>query len=452
MIKVIHRPKITVKPIELVYNENATDDALKFNTEVLGRFPLLYFNNLPLDINDIEYFKLSNDEFFPHFEMVFKDSSNQLKEDLYPMDNTILSVFIKARSEYLMPVRMDFKVTDFRTIKYTRTESNVIRLKAVGILDINSLYGMNFKSYKGTSYDVLKKIAIENNLGFASNINDTNDEMTWINPAQYTFSFIKELTKKAYKDDSSFMWSYIDFYYNLCFVDIEGQLADDISDQQAALNFVDYNKKEEILPLKLTNHPDFNTTNMYISKYNLVNQTTKVNLELGYKHYIRWYDKLDTTFNSVILDTISTEGAEGNQIIMKGQPDEDYDLIDTIINGEYMGKLDTDNVHKNFMYSQKQNMNNLDFLQKIRMSVTLTHPNFNLNRFQKVKVELYELSDILKKSKKYDNIYDVDKDKINQRLSGEWLVTGINYKFSIKEGNVQEVTLVKRELTAKYNI
>ena len=321
MIKVVQRPKIRVKPIEIDYNENTADDALNFNTENLGRlFPLLYFNGLPLDGNDIDYFKLSNDEFFPHFEMVFRDSSNKLKEDIYPLDNAILSIFIKARSEYLMPVRMDFKITDFRTIKYTKGETNKIKLKASGVLDINSLYKMEFKSYKGSSYDVLKKLAIENNLGFATNINNTNDEMSWINPAEYVYHFIKKLTENSYKDDSSFMWSYIDFYYNLCFVDIEVQLADDISDQQQALNYVDYIKEEKIIPLKLTNHPDFNTTNMYIDKYNIINETTKVNLKLGYKHYIRWYDKLDTTFNTVILDTISTEGAEDNQIIMKGQP------------------------------------------------------------------------------------------------------------------------------------
>ena len=450
MINVIQRPKIKVKPIEIVYNEKATDEALDFNVENLGRLPLLYFNNLPMDINDIDYFKLSNDEFFPHFEMVFKDSSNKLKEDIYPLDNSILSIFIKANSEYLMPVRMDFKITEFRTIKYSRGETNKIRLKASGSLDVNSLYKMEFKAYKGSSYDVLKTVATDNNLGFATNINKTNDEMSWINPAQYTFSFIKELTKKSYKDDSSFMWSYIDFYYNLCFIDIEGQLAEDISNQQQALNYGDYVKgKEEITPLKLTNHPDFNTTNMYIDKYNIINETTKINLKLGYKHYVRWYDKTDTTFNTIILDTISTEGAEGNQIIMKGQPNKDYELINTIANGEYMGKLDEDNVHKNFIYSQKQNSNNLDFLQKIRMNITLSNPNFNLVRFQKVKVELYEMSDIFKESKSTGNIYD--KDKINQRLSGEWLVTAINYRFSIKEGNVQEVTLVKRELTAIYN-
>jgi len=452
MIKVITRPKIKVKPIEIDYNKNTSQDALDFNTENLGRFPLLVFNGLTLDNNYVEYFKISNDKFLPYFEMIFSDPSNKLKEDIYPLDNSILSVFIKARSEYLMPIRMDFKITDFRTIKYTRSEKNSTKLIAIGILDINSLYEMKFQSYNGTSFNVLKKIAEENNLGFATNIDNTNDKMTWINPAEYIGNFISKITNKSYKDDSAFLWSYIDFYYNLCFIDIETQLSEDITEQQQVLNYGDYLKGKEIItPLILSNHPDFNTTNMYIDKYSIINETTKTNLKLGYKQYIRWYDKIKSTYSTIVLDTISTKGAKDNQIILKGQPNSDYDMINSIVNSEYMGKIDTDNVHENYIYAQKQNSNNIDFLQKIRMTINLVHPNFNLNRFQKVNIELYELTDVFKKSKSTNNIYNVDKDKINQRLSGEWLITGINYKFSFNEGNVQEVTLVKRELTAKYN-
>ena len=40
--------------------------------------------------------------------------------------------------------------------------------------------------------------------------------------------------------------------------------------------------------------------------------------------------------------------------------------------------------------------------------------------------------------------------KINNRLSGEWLITGINYTFDNGKGNVQEITLVKRELGTQY--
>jgi hypothetical protein len=41
---------------------------------------------------------------------------------------------------------------------------------------------------------------------------------------------------------------------------------------------------------------------------------------------------------------------------------------------------------------------------------------------------------------------DWDANKLNQRLSGEWLITTINYTFNKVGGFSQELTLVRREL------
>lgn len=41
------------------------------------------------------------------------------------------------------------------------------------------------------------------------------------------------------------------------------------------------------------------------------------------------------------------------------------------------------------------------------------------------------------------------ENKIIHKLSGEWLITGINFIFDRNSGNYQEVTLIKRELTDK---
>ena len=45
-----------------------------------------------------------------------------------------------------------------------------------------------------------------------------------------------------------------------------------------------------------------------------------------------------------------------------------------------------------------------------------------------------------------DNGIIDDDDKLNQRLSGDWLITSINYTFNKRGGFEQEVILVKREL------
>jgi hypothetical protein len=110
-----------------------------------------------------------------------------------------------------------------------------------------------------------------------------------------------------------------------------------------------------------------------------------------------------------------------------------------------MGFQDQDNVHENFLYSKKQNENNIEFLQKIKMNIVIQNPNMSIYRFQNVELVLYELN------KPYEGD-DAKKQshRINERLSGAWLIVGINYIFE-KNNFYQEITLVKRELTSEYN-
>jgi hypothetical protein len=45
-----------------------------------------------------------------------------------------------------------------------------------------------------------------------------------------------------------------------------------------------------------------------------------------------------------------------------------------------LGNIDTDNCHPNFLYAYQQNINNLKFLDKIKMNIVLSNPNFGLYR------------------------------------------------------------------------
>jgi hypothetical protein len=170
-------------------------------------------------------------------------------------------------------------------------------------------------------------------------------------------------------------------------------------------------------------------------------------------------DKTKNNFNTTLLDTISSIGS-GNQIVLKDTPNSNANFVNNVVGGTYLGKLDRDNVHPNYLYSYQQNMNNLDFLQKVKMTLTLRGSmNFILYRFQKILIKIYDFNDIVKmKNETNPNVTSVqdsanlDESKINHRLSGEWLITAINYTYNIEYGNVQELTLVKRELTSVYSI
>jgi hypothetical protein len=466
MIKVIERPTIKLKEIEINIEPTNKDAKMDEHAKDIGRYPYVKIGGLVISPNDFVSFNLYNNHFLPKIELQFRDGTYKMIDPLFPVDNAIISLFIRSNSETLMPVRMDFKITEFNPIKSTGGDSQDIVFALTGILNIDYLYHSSFISYQDTSYNVLKKISKDALLGFASNVDNTDDSMVWINPADHSLDFIQEIIKYSYKSPSTFMYSYIDFYYNLNYIDIETALNEDITDQKGISNnpSVFQKTEEDITDLILTDHPDkINTTN-YINTFNLLNSSTKVNLDIGYKTYLSYYDKNGNTFYKIVMDTITSVGNNGNNIIMKGGIGEVSDLMQYSFDGIYGGKIDTDNVHQYYTIAGIQNQKNLEYLQKVKIKITIKSNNFNLYRFQKIKMKFYKIKEMVD-NKGEDNLEvskenidkvaaegsSKDEKKLNQRLSGEWLITSINYSFNKVSDFLQEVTLVKRELSFNEN-
>lgn len=467
MINVLDRPTIELKELEINIEQDNQDEMVEEHSKDIGRYPYVMIGNLNISVEDFVSFKLYNNQFLPKIELQFKDGTYKMIDPLFPVDNSKLSLFIRSSSETLMPVRMDFKITQFNPIKSKSGDAQEIIFSLTGILDVDYLYNTSYASFDDSSFNVIRKIAKNSQLGFASNIDSTEDSMIWINPADNYMNFIQEITKFSYRSASSFMYTYVDFYYNMNYVDIETALNEDITDQMGVYNdpsvFKD-TEQEELTSLILTDHPDKINTSTYIDKYNLVNSSTKVNLEIGYKSYINYYDKNGNTFYKIVMDTITTAGDNGNSLIMKGGIGEVSELQNNSFDGIYSGKIDTDNVHQYFAIAGEQNTKNLEFLQKVKLKIILKSKNFNLYRFQKIHVDFYKIKEM--KETNGDDVIDTnpeniqevaengsDKDanKLNQRLSGDWLITSINYSFNKVSDFTQEVTLVRRELSFNDN-
>lgn len=454
MISKIISPSIVLKEIIIKYNEEVRDDNAQDYINKIGQYPFVVFNGLILEYKYFVDFKLYNDLFLPKLEMKFKDLSNKMIDSLFPLDDSIISVFIKSPSENILPIRMDFKIIEFNPIKNSVNNEEVI-YSLKGLLNVSPLYFTSFGSYNGTSLEVLKQLSQEIGIGFASNIENTNDTQTWINPADTKIDFIEDITVASYKSDDSFMLSYIDFYYNLNYVDIETQFGDStnlkgVSNNTFLIN--ESNVSENLQTLVLTNHPDAYGSNNFISKFNLLNESTNVNLEIGYFGEIRYYKKIEKEMNVFVLDTISTESDEN--VVLKSNSD---NLTENLYEfggaHAYFGTIDTDNIHENYHYAVFQNLRNVKYFQKVRMKVILSTPNFNLYRFQMIGVKLYKMQEMDGKIRytPSGNINDVAgkniyEDKLNKRLSGDWMITGINYRFNPDSGWEQEINLSKREL------
>ena len=451
MIVVYDRPQITVKEIKIQLPDSANVNVDEQANDI-GRLPYIEIGKQVIEGNQIMVLSLYNDQFLPRITMRFKDSSGLLLDPLFPTDNSILKAFIQSSNDDLMPIRMDFKITEFKPVKDKGGDNNDVVFELSGILNVDYLYDSFFTSYDDTSYNVLRQLAKEAKLGFASNINGTNDRMVWVNPSLTYLEFMQELVKFSFKGLDTFLFAYIDFHYNLNYIDIETALSEDIKGQKSFVGskFINNNADDvsAISDLVLTTNPDNINSNFYINKYEISNSSTLVNLNIGYIYYASYYDTLGNTVYDLILDTISTSGPDGKQVVTKGGIGEVSDAQRYSSDNQFEGKVDTDNAHKYFLYAYKQNERNLQYLQKIKMKINLSQANFNLYRYQKVNVQLYKVNDMSNDitQEQLDNQEQSNDHPINQRLSGEWLITSINYNYGSNGKFEQEVILVKREL------
>jgi hypothetical protein len=463
MIERIDLPTIETKSYEIDYSETSgdvpkTDLEIKQNVGDLSKSPIIWLNGLQIEPSSVEKLIINNNTYLPRIKIILSDPTGKLSDEKFPLDNSCISIFKGSPStdSPFYGIKMDFKITDFNIIK-GRQGAEDLKYEIDAIIDINKFFINEFESYGGTSFDVLRKLSKEMGLGFTTNITNSNDSMIWINPSNYRIEFLKKIVEGSYIDDNTFLFGYVDFQYNFNFIDINKQLEDDISQQMNLVEEGIVDNVQEETALILSNHPDEMNSNMYIKKFTLYNSSTNVNLKYGYRNKINSLNISDDTINKYDIDAISTD--DDNSIVLKDS--DNNELYNDMIINEYLGKYDIDNCHSNFIHTQFQNNFNLKFLQKLKIKIKMAKPNYGLYRFQKVAVEIYNLNkpDDTEKTPEIKNdghdlkrISRAHDGKINNKLSGEWLITGIDMIFSGQGSGVeQEITLVKRELTKEYH-
>ena len=427
----------TIKPdsinIYTTTNNNNSGTPPQTTNEVangLGNLPVVWYNSYQIDTNNVKFLSLYDDGIAPCMNLTFIDTLGIMKDKAFPLDDTKITLFLSSRSDQLKPIFLQFKIRDFSNNNGTLTISS--------ILDVSNLYVKKFKSYPSmTSNQVLQSVCKEVGLGFNSNITDTNDRMTWINTGEWPYNFISDVVSRAYISDQSFLVGYIDYYYSLTYVDVQKELSRDISNELGVistgladiLKLVDTNN-DNISSLILTNDESVSGQNIHFNSFNITNNSTSISLECGYKDVVKYYDTLDKSLLDFTVNSLNNNS--NSSILLKGAP-QDESFFNNNVNYSYTGKMDSDNMHKNYHYSETNNNRNINDSQKISMEIDMTTPNYNIYRYQKIKVILSS------------NTPTPASPMINQRLSGDWLI--IDIKFIFNAGTLrQKIVLTKREL------
>jgi predicted chitinase len=427
-------PTIKLNPINMNMSGFSEDEKGYF-VKGLGLLPFVWYNSYQISYQDITYFTLFHDGILPNIKMTFRDTLNIIKSDGYPLDDTKILIFLNSRSKSLKSIYMQFKITSF-----SDNGNNIYSLS--GTVDVSSLYVKKYKAFQDkNSFDCLQEVAKDLGLGFNSNISSTNDKMTWISPGVNYYKFIDDVILNSYLSDDSFLIGYIDYFYNINYIDIESELRRDISNdnmvdtsgiEQYTISDPTSKEEDRIIPLQLTTDSSLKNTNAFIKSYKITNDSTFISLDKGYSTKVKFYDYNKKDLLIFDVDSITSEGDKS--IILKGAP-ADEKFFKENYNSMWTGKIDVDNVHTNYNYAIVQNRRNLDDLVKISCELTLGNPNFNFYKFQKVFISFIN-STVTASSREIQL----------KRLTGHWIITDISYIYS--NGVLKQVLSgIKRELS-----
>jgi hypothetical protein len=429
-----NRNKLNLKNIIL---DKATDpDAVKEQERILNQVPMLFFYNIEIPSNYIKKLAIDSNRYLPTCKVMFDDIYNLFHDVGFPADNAYVTIIFPTNSANLGNIFMEFKIQKFN-IQDKRGSNNLKTITIEGIVNIDKLLVKRYESFKDkSSYNVSLDIAKDIGLGFVTNVPNSNDNMNWLNPGWNRYSFLQWVANHAWVGETSYIWSFIDFFYNINYIDVEKALNQDISKLKWESTNVQNRKDTNDGPV-LTNEPTLKGTNIYFTGEKIINQSTDISLKRGYLRNISYYDfdgnwkEKAGTYKSFTLDTITSEG-KGNRILLKGDPG-NTDFYNDNQSFHYMHKIDTTNIYPDYLWAKLQNEENIYDLQKIFMRITLPKPNFNLKRFEKVNLKFVNQNNNIQNAKE------------NFKLNGEWLVIGITYEWN-GSSYYQYVNIVKREI------
>jgi hypothetical protein len=426
------------------------------------------------NVNIIKYLKMDMNQQIPELLLIFETVNTQFLYSGYPKDGDLLCLFFRAQSELYKPIRHDYTIIDVtgpppdpipNMSKSTKSYSTYYRFIIRAQLRIPGIYKDYCKAYRSmTSFEALRSVAKELNLGFASNEKNTSDRMTWICPNQGHYEFIDTVVSQSFKgEEDSFEW-WIDAYYNLNFVNINKQLfGPDSKEVDSILAAVGPNygvhgglssadkPGETEFPLILTNDPEFLKYPNHISSFNVMNNAGEIVNNFGYKTTLQFYDNSltsDSPKNKYVnYDVQSTTPKKlgPNDILLRGRPNEKTYQVE--YKKLWIGTKYFDNAHQNIHQAVTQNILNRVENYKIFLRVELNSYVPWLYRGQVVPVRIVHFSAPDIESQIGDR---PEKDRpvtgganINIFLSGVYIILGISLEFG-EDGTKTILKLGKR--------
>jgi hypothetical protein len=367
---------------EINHKNKKTVEAVGSKTETETGFamPMIMINNYL--VRDLGFFRLDLTDKIPQLIFRFTPEDESFLYTSYPKDGDIVSIYIRSTSEIYKPIRMDLLVTEVLS-QFTMaqegsmSDENRANSKNASFtikcqMRIPGIFQHTSKSFKDkTSFEVIRSIAKDLGLGFASNEKNTNDKMNWLCPTKTLYKFINDVCDASWAGEEDFFDWWIDQYYVLNFVNLKKQLLEKSKDDTRVLQAIgiekglssglDSNTKpaEVKLPLFFTNDFYYKNYPFFINAYSVKNSSGYITNNFGYSRDLQFYDtKLvsDQPVNKFVkyeVEYVTQKNLDYSSILFKGRPNEEVYKKET--KKTWVGTQYGENQHKNIQQALIQN-------------------------------------------------------------------------------------------------
>lgn len=454
---------------------------VEVQTQMAGAiFPVVRINDMEFGVKNIVDMTISSDSFLPSISLSLRMNSNEFVVTNMPKDGDIVSTFIRTNTYALNYLRNDFIITSCSVDDNTRGVTNVDLSGHLFVPGIESDY--NLFGLIGTSRTVCKEVAKKFNIGFAYNDEeDTDDYQSWVCSGSAT-EFVEDVVSHSWKNNTSFYNTWIDLYYNLCFVNVNKFLlsngkeevdvtfASNIAVYQGLAKDAGEDADTANVTIKmLSNNPSFRGTPFYVTGWDITNNAARISMSHGYveEAYVFMHNQHLYTEDSsacfAMLNNIPAYDQDklDSYMILRGRTTYDpstntnekarvnYDMQNLYIRRTFTGvdyviSDDTDrnsknnnewtgNVHKNFSRAALHNSINLAELDKMYITVETDGLCLQIMRGEKVPIVL--------ENPLGSNVTTLDESNftstaaINRMYSGYYIVDSIEYGYDPKRAN-----------------
>lgn len=418
-------------------NEGSTDAILK---SAGSQIPLVQVCNTLINQTDINYCNIIvGKQFLPQLELSFNGSNNFIDND-FPLVKDIVTVYVGSTYETTYKtIKIDFEIVNCETHNQTVVITGKMWLEFMKQTDIVTYIDM-------TSFKAIKQFCSKWSLGLVTNIEDSNDQMTWLQCNETNEAFLTEhLIRHIWLDESAVIRAFIDPWYRLVICDAFKEMSETAVDDEIKIDRFNGDKlgTEDKPVQKLILNNDDNSVN-WLCKYNLYeltyNQkslTTPSNVDMQVMlHSMSAENDKDSILSTFVKTALQNQSNAKQEDVMA-------DYVDNMSVQTIKRDTDHSNVHEHWQEAALLSDWSKGLFDRVILKLHISGTINQLYVYKNVNVEVW------KSNKRYveplpDNMkrQDVEvngaakyqptalQNTLNQRLSGQYFITALSWEYT----------------------